>query len=178
MLPVTPALRLMMVWALLSCTIPGGMQGSSTEKRRQKISPSIKLTLDHPAGSFPLSEDIVVAAPPFLGLQVARVVNPSQTPVEFFVYIYPRPPRPTDAKNKGQPQRFLVGTFGLFPADQPAGFILRASGAFAQLSAARRGAQTSGARLMIQMKPLRKLRTPAQLEVTIAVPQWQSQIHK
>ena len=175
---MTPALRLMVVWALLPCAIPAGRQGSSTGGRQHEASAPLTLTLDHPAGSFPLAEDIVAAAPPVLALQVIRVVNPSQTPVEFFVYIYRRPQRPTGTEKKGQSQKFLVGTFGLFPADRPAGFILRASGAFAQLSVARRGAQKSGARLMIEMKPLRKPRAPVQLEVTIALPHWRSQIHK
>ncbi len=175
---MTPALRLMVVWALLHCAIPAGRQGSSAGGRQHEAPAPLTLTLEHPTGSFPLSEDIVATAPSVLALQVTRVVNPSQTPVEFFVYINCRAPRPTGAENKDQPKKFLVGTFGLFPADQPAGFILRASGAFAQLSAARHGAQTSGARLMIEMKPLRKPRAPAQLEVTIALPQWQSQIHK
>jgi hypothetical protein len=133
----------------------------------QQVKPAAAVTLDagHLAGSFPVDPETVLAAPPVLSLSVTRVVNPAAQPFTLVVYL-------TSAGEGGEAVKIRVGTVSLYPADRPAGFLLRTSSAFADLRRQRHATRPQSVRLLIELQPIHAGTAPGNLEVTVAAPRW------
>jgi hypothetical protein len=164
------------VAAIVSGLLAGALLfGGSARTEGQRVDPivsqvrpePVELTNSQTKGSFAVSPDTLVSAPPVLALSFTRVVNPANTPFVVFVYLSYRP-----AETEGTAsRRILLGNGSLYPADRPGGFRLRASAAFAKLKAAK----ATDVRLMLEMKRLRPAEPWSQVEVTVAPPQWLSE---
>jgi hypothetical protein len=125
----------------------------------------VTLTNDRPAGYFPLDAETLASAPPFLVLRITRVVNPGRTPLQIFVYLSYPPPA-----GRTEPERTLIGNFGLFPADRPARFLLRASPAFHKLKTT--CSKPTDVRLLLEMKRIHPKEPWTSIEVVVAPPEW------
>jgi hypothetical protein len=126
------------------------------------------LTSDHPAGSFAIPPETLRSAPPAVVIQVTKVANPSGTPFQIFVYLSYR-----SAPGQQQAEKIPIGNVGIFPADRPAGFLLRASKAFAQLKATTSSA--TDVCVLVELKPLHKTDRLTSVEVTVAPPKWRAE---
>src|SRR5215475_13417486 len=119
---------------------------------------SIELTNNQTTGSFAVSPDIVASAPPVVGLNFPRVVNPANTAFSIFVYFSYR----TAEGMSASPEKVLVGNASLYPADRPGGFRLRATAAFATLKAVK----ATDIRLIVEMKRIHPAQPWTKVEVT------------
>jgi hypothetical protein len=128
----------------------------------------LKLTDDHPSGSFVISPATIAAAPAILSVSIIRVVNPEKTAVEVFVYLVRSDVGSTPI------ERILVGQFGLFPPDHPASFMLRSSGAFQKLQASRSASASRKVLLVMELKPISGNKTLTKVELTVAPPEWRA----
>ena len=129
----------------------------------------LKLTEDHPSGSFVIAPATIAAAPPILSVSITQVMNPEKTPVEIFVYLVRWDEGPMPA------ERILMGQFGLFPPDHPASFTLRSSAAFQKLRASGAASQTSKILLMLELKPISGKKSLTNVELTMAPPEWHTE---
>jgi hypothetical protein len=127
------------------------------------------LTSDHPAGSFSIPPETLRSAPPVVVIQVTKVANPAGTPFQMFVYLSYR-----SAPGQEQKEKIPIGNLGLFPADRPAGFLLRASNAFAQLKAT--ASSATDVCVLVELKPLHKTDRLTSVEVTVAPPKWKAEL--
>ncbi len=96
-------------------------------------------------------------------------MNPDKTPVEIFVYLA------RAGSGSTQPEKAPIGNFSLYPADHPAGFLMRASGAFHKLAAAGPASATSEVRLVLEMKRIDEAKPWTKIAITVAPPQWRSE---
>jgi len=155
-----------LVAALLYAGLCGA--GQRTEYTHgQEEAAQVVLTNSHPEVSFDISPDVVTTSPPVLALSFPRVVNPSNTAFQIFVYFSYRPAQ----KGSGAPLRILIGNGSLYPADHPGGLVLRASNAFSALRADR----ATDVRLVLEMQPLHRALPWPPVEVTVAAPQWRQE---
>ena len=142
--------------------------GESPEPgRAQEQAGSAELTNDHPEVSLAVPADAVQSAPPVLELHFPRVVNPNKIAFEVFVFLTYRPNGGTEA----EPARILLGSGSLYPADQPGGLRLRASGAWRKV----KGAKGSDVRLVLEMKRIHPAKPWTQVAVTVAAPEWREE---
>ncbi len=150
---------------LLGSVRAGGRGGDDDQNPRRGVPAPVTLTNDRPAGNFPLDAQTLASAPPFLALRITKVVNPGRTPLQIFVYLsYP------PGAGRTEPERILIGNFGLFPADRPGRFLLRASTAFHKLKTM--SSKPSAVRLLLEMKRLHPKEPWTPIEVVVAPPEW------
>ena len=131
----------------------------------------VVLTNDHPEGVFIIAPEVLAARPPVLALTFTRVVNPAKTSVQMLVYLSYRPG--AGAKSPAAPVKIPLGNVGLYPPDRPAGFLLRASAAFAKIQAA--SEKASDVRLQLEMKRIHADKPWTPIEVTVAPPEWRDE---
>ena len=166
-----PAVAL--VWALILGAPLAGLQAPTSADQGHNTPPtvtsSIILTNEHPAGSFLIAAETVASAPPILSLSITKVINPDKTPVEILVYIV------RSEKGATQAEKVPISNFSLYPADHPAGFLMRASGAFQKLAAAGPASATSEVRLVLEMKRIQEAKPWTRIAITVAPPQWRSE---
>jgi hypothetical protein len=166
---MSPAVRWLLIWALL---VPGAWAGGGKQEGtapKPKTLAPLTLTSEHPAGSFALDPKTIASAPPVLAIALTKVVNPGQVPFQVFVYLSYR-----SKAERSEPEKILVGNFSLYPADRPAGFVLRSSTGFSKLKAT--GAESTGVQLVLEMERIHKGKpwsTP--VEVTVAPPEWREE---
>jgi hypothetical protein len=144
-------------------------QPAGTRPTATPIQDVVTLTTEHPTASFKLDPDLLNRSPEILEVPVTKVVNPSASAVDIFVYVS------TQAeKNKPEPEKELIGNFSLYPADRPGRFMLSPAAALRKFSETRKGSSADDVRLVFEMKlPPEKKPAPA-IEVTIASPNWKS----
>jgi hypothetical protein len=171
---MTPAVYGLLVWALLlgGARSAGRSPGGGAE-RPGKPTP-VTLTNDRPTGYFPLDPETLASAPPVLALRITRVVNPGETPFQIFVYLSCQ--QGAGEKGRTEPEKILMGNFGLYPADSSAGFRLRASNAFRKLKAA--SSNPTDVRLLLEMKRIHETRPWTPVAVVVAPPAWQTDVSK
>jgi hypothetical protein len=143
-------------------------RGQDQKDQREGQGANATLTSDHPAESFAIPPETLRSAPPVVVIQVTKVVNPGRTPFQIFVYLSYR-----SAPGQQQAQKIPIGNVGLFPADHPAGFLLRASSAFERLKAT--ASSATDVCVLVELKPLRKSDKLTSVEVTVAPPQWKAE---
>lgn len=173
---MTAAVCALLAWGLFSYGSQAGSQVTHAPDKDRGTSASVTLSTAHPMGSFPVGAETLAVAPPILALRIAKVVNPDKTPFGISVYLsYQLGGR---EKISVERKRILIGEFGIFPTDRPAGFLLRASHAFDELAAAGSNLKPNKVRLLVEMKRLRDNKPPGQIKVTIASPEWRDEAQK
>jgi hypothetical protein len=151
------------------CSGRGQHQGLDQHDQKEGQGANATLTSAHPSGFFAISPETLRSAPPVVVIQVTKVANPGGTPFQVFVYLSYR-------SAPGQElEEIPIGNVSLFPADRPAGFLFRASKAFAQLKAT--ASSAIDVCVLVELKPLRKTDRLTSVEVTVAPPQWKAEPH-
>lgn len=163
-----PLLSGLLLTALFAGSARRAVCSGRGEEQKGGQAASATLTSEHPAGSFAIPPETLRSAPPVVVIQVTKVANPVGTPFQLFVYLSYR-----SAPGQEQAVKILIGNLGLFPADRPAGFLLRASNAIAQLKATASGA--TNVCVLVELKPLHKTDRLTSVEVTVAPPQWRAE---
>ncbi len=153
---------------LAVCSVCGQDQGQDQKVQKERHAASATLTSDHPAESFAIPPETLRNAPPVVVIQVTKVANPGGTPFQIFVYLSYR-----STPGQKQAEEIPIGNVGLFPANRPAGFLLRASSAFEQLKAT--ASSTTDVCVFVELKPLHKTDRLTSVEVTVAPPQWKAE---
>jgi hypothetical protein len=146
----------------------GRGQDQRVQDQKDAQAADATLTSDHPAESFAIPPDTLRIAPPVVVIQVTNVANPNGTPFQIFVYLSYQ-----SAPGQKQTEKIPIGNVGLFPADRPAGFLLRASSAFELLKATAPNASVVS--VLVELKPLRKTDKLTSVEVTVAPPKWKAE---
>jgi hypothetical protein len=154
------AIALLVVCALARCEMQAQTENAAAAA-------AVTLTDGHTKGTFPIAETILKHAPPVLRVRVTRVVNPANTAFQIFVFLAVVRDGVQTAAGK-----IPVGNAGLYPADRPGAFTLRASGAFEELKARKWGARGERVRLQVEIRRLHADRPWTHLEVTVVPPQW------
>jgi len=162
-----------LIWALF---LGGGYaRGQGLEGRAQGQTPTqVTLTNDHPEGSFLIAPEILASPPPVLALAITQVINPNNTAFQLFVYLSYHPG--AEEKRSPVPAKILVGNVGLYPPDHPGGFLLRSSTAFRKLRAA--NSNPADVRLLLEMKRIHEGTPWTPVEVTVAPPEWRTEVGK
>lgn len=156
---------------LLLCGIRAG--GQSRDSRDERLAgAAVTLTNDHPSGSIPLDLETVAQAPRILALTVKKVVNPEKVSLGISVYLTYVPPSPPSGASDRPRKKSLIGNVSLYPPDHPAGFLLRASGAFRELRAAGAISKSSDVRLLLEMKRIHEKEPWSQVQLVFATPEW------
>lgn len=163
----------LMTWALcFSGTNCGAAKVRSPQTPELKAgnepaAPPVTLTPEHAANSFPVEANALSNDTEVLEVPITKVVNPSRTPVEIYVYLS------NVGKGKSEPDKSLIGNFSLYPADQPGTFLLNPAPAIRKLFAEKPPNDT-GVRLIFELKRLDEARPWTPVEVTIAQPKWRA----
>ena len=140
-------------------------QESKTEQ--QPASPSVTLTPEHASDSLPVAASVLSSDAEVLEVPITKVVNPSRTPVAFFVYLS------RNADGKVEPEKILIGNFSLYPADRAGVFLLDPGPAVRKFSEKKQSG-ISEARLVFEMKRVDETRAWTPVEVTIEQPKWRA----
>jgi len=144
----------------------GGTRYAVCGEQQPGPAASVTLTSDHPAGSFAIDAETLKDAPPILTMRVTQVVNPGRMAFQVFVYL-------TYRSGAGRDKQIPIGNVGLYPADRPAAFALRASNAFAQLKAA--SSTATDVRVQVEMRRLHEAEPWTAVAVTVAQPEWKAE---
>lgn len=150
------------------CSGRGQDQGLDRHDQKDGQAASATLTSTHPSAFFAISLETLKSAPPVVVIQVTKVANPGRAAFQVFVYLSYR-----SAPGQEGVEKIPIGNVGLFPADRPAGFLLRASKAFAQLKAT--ASSAIDVCVLVELKPRRKTDMLTSVEVTVAPPQWKAE---
>jgi hypothetical protein len=144
----------------------GGARYAVCEEQKPEQAASVMLTSEHPVGSFAIDAETLRSAPPMLALRITNVVNPGRMAFQIFVSL-------TYRSGTGRTEQIPLGNVGLYPADRPASFVLRASNAFAKVKAA--GSEVSDVRVQVEMKRRNEAEPWTAVEVTVATPEWKAE---
>ena len=167
------SLTALMIWALcFSGTNCGSAKVQSPQTQEPKTEnqptlPSVTLTPEHASDSFAIAASVLSSDAEVLEVSITKVVNPSRTPVVFFVYLA------SSGEGKIEPEKFLIGNFSLYPADRPGTFLLNPTSAVHKFSA-KRPSRKADARLVFEMKRVDETRAWTSIEVTIEQPKWRA----
>jgi len=157
----------MKIWAVpifLGGVLVLGSQAVVCQDWHGKQSESIELTREHPSGYFALEAKTLAAAPPIVALSFPKVENPGKIGMEAAAYLA------YYSRAGAEEGKILIGNVAFYPSDQPAGFLLRASQAFAELK--EKHPNAANVRLLVQMKPIHRAQSWAGVRVTVAAPKW------
>lgn len=166
-------LAALMTWALcFSGTNCGAAKVQSPKTSELKpgnepAAPTVTLTPEHSSNSFPVEANVLTSDPQVLEVAVTKVVNPSRTAVNIFVYLAKTP------KGRSELEKQPIGNFSLYPADRPGIFLLDPAQAIEKLCG-ENPSKDVGLRLMFELKQLDQTVAGSPLEVTIAQPTWRS----
>ena len=167
------SLTALIIWALCfsgtNCG-PAKVQSPQTQEsktEKQPASASVTLTSEHESDSFVVAANVLSSDAEVLEVPITKVVNPSRTPVAFFVYLSNR------ADGKVEPEKFLIGNFSLYPADRAGLFLLNPKSAIGKLSE-KRQSNNADTRLVFEMKRVDETRQWTPVEVTIETPKWRA----
>jgi hypothetical protein len=164
-----PAVSGLLITVLLAGGFDAEGQTASAEVEGRA---TLTLTNDNPSGFFPLGEKTLASAPPILALTITKVVNPAKAGLDLAVYLSFQPAASQPREN------ILIGNVSLYPSDHPAGFLMRASGAFGQLQAAGPISKSSAVRLLIEMKRVHEQTPWTPVELVVGPPDWRSEVRK
>ena len=128
---------------------------------------SITLTNERPTGSFALQRALLEHPPAVLEVSLTKVVNPKAKAINVFVYFS------GDKKTDSASRKIEVGNFSLYPADRPGKFMLDAAPAFRKLAETKDAAAKEWRVVFELERPAEQ--AAAQIEVTIAAPNWKSE---
>jgi hypothetical protein len=168
-----------MMWALCYSGANCGstkVQGPQTrdpqtaESPTQTTSPATvaaaTLTAEHPVASLPVAASVLTSGAEVLEVTVTKVANPSQTPVSVLVSF--------SVGEKAKARQISVGSFSLYPPDQPGKFLLNAKTALRERSVADAIANRQAVRLVFELKRTDDSKAWTAVELTIAQPTWRA----
>lgn len=164
-------LAALLIWSLpfvgASCGSPGVQSPPLGEAQSGSTGAKdvVTLTTEHSTDSFKLEPGLLSRSPEVLEVSVTKVVNPTASPVDVFVYL-----TSSAQRNKPEPEKVLVGSFSLYPADRPGKFMLGPAEALRKFSETSNTAGAEDVLLVFEMK-LPAEKKPL-VEVTIASPNW------
>ena len=164
---MTRAVRSLMISVLLCGSARAGSPAERQSRTHAVLAP-ITLTNNRTVGYFPLDAETVERAPSVLALNITRVHNPGDTPIQVLVYLSCRP-----QTGRSELKKILIGNAGFYPPDHAAGVVLRASTAFRELKTAR--VRPSDVRLLLEMRRIDEAKPWTPVEVTVAPPEWRDQ---
>jgi hypothetical protein len=173
---MTSAVSWCLIGSLLFLGSRAGGQSLNCERREVAEPAPVTLTNDHPSGFFPIDPKTVAESPAILALRITKVVNPERTGIGFSVYLSFAPV--VGSEPEEEHEKILIGNFGLYPPDRPAGFVLRASEAFRQLQATKTASKSSEVRLLIEMRRLHDRNPWTPVQIFVAPPQWRQTVRK
>ena len=124
------------------------------------------LTAEHPVASLPIAAAVLKSGAEVLEVAITKVVNPSQTSVSVFVSF--------SVGEKTEAKQSSVGSFSLYPPDQPGKFLLNAKTALREGAVADAIAKGQAVRLVFEMKRINESKAWTPVELTIAEPTWRS----
>ena len=161
-------LGVLLLWSLpfvgASCGSPAVQSTQQSDTRPVSTAREVvTLTTEHPTASFKLEAELLSRSPEVLQVSVTKVTNPAASPVDIFVYV-----TSASETDNPAPEKVLVGTFSLYPADRPGKFMLGPAEAFRKFSATRKSSED--VRLVFEMKLPAESKSP--VEVTIESPSW------
>ena len=171
-------LTALMTWALCFSGANCGsarVQGPQTRESKPAESPAPSVTLtaatltaEQPIASLPLTARVLTSGAEVLEVTITKVVNPSQTPVSVFVSF--------SVGEKGTPEarQISLGSFSLYPPDQPGKFLLNAKSALREAPISDAIAKGRAVRLVLEMKRIDVTKPWTPVELTIAQPTWRS----
>lgn len=143
-------------------------QNSVSGTGKPEPATQITLTAERPAAYFPVAPQTIVNQPSTVELKITGIVNPGKTALEISAHLSYR-----SATGDTTPRKMLIGSFGLYPVDQPGVFQLRSSAAFARLKAATK--QPVDVRLLLEMRRLHQSQPWGAVAVTVAQPEWRTE---
>jgi hypothetical protein len=130
---------------LWSCT---GSQAAMAQRDKVEASAGegYELTLPNPTAEQPIGPEVTARkAAAFVQIEVTEVDNPKRIPLSFVVDVEPR-----------QGERIHLGTFSLFPADNPGKFIV-----------ASQGKLQAGGKLSVTLTPLQTVKGDERVRVRL-----------
>ena len=138
---------LTLAWlAVLSWSCAGSQAMAQKGKVEASAEGGYELTLSHPTAEQPIGPDVTAQKPPaFVQIEVTEVANPKRIPLSFVVDVEPR-----------QGKKTYLGTFSLFPADNPGKFIV-----------ASQGKLQAGGKLSVTLTPLQTVKGDEQVRVRL-----------
>ena len=166
-------LTALMMWALcFSGANCGSARLQSPQSREPKRSdpsiPNLTLTQENAIGSFPVPPHVLTDSPEVLEVVITKVANPARTPVSIFVFLSDS--KKGEAENKSN----SLGSFSLYPPDQPGKFLLDAKGGLRKMSRSGATHEAREPRLIFEMKRINESRPWTPVEITIAPPTWRA----
>jgi hypothetical protein len=165
---MTPAVHGLLTCALLFGGAASGGRSLGGGPQRPSQPAPLTLTNERPTGYFHLDPETLASAPPILTVRITRVVNPGETPFQVFVYLSYQ-----SGAGRTEPEKILIGNFGLYPPDRPAGFLLRASTAFRKLKTT--GSRPTNIRLLLEMKRIHPKSPWTPVAIAVAPPEWRDE---
>jgi hypothetical protein len=167
------------IWALCFSGANCGstkVQGPQTRAPKTAVSPApatspamvaaATLTGEHPVGSVPIAAAMLKSGADVLEVAVTKVVNPSQTSVSVLVSF--------QVGEKAEARQISIGSFSLYPPDQPGKFLLNAKTALREGAVADAIAKGQAVRLVFEMKRTHESKAWTAVELTIAEPTWRA----
>jgi len=124
------------------------------------------LTAEHPIRSVPIAANVLKSGAEVLEVAITKVVNPSQTSVSVLVSF--------SVGEKAEAEQTSVGSFSLYPPDQPGKFLLNAKTALREGAVTDAIAKGKAVRLVFEMKRIDESRAWTAVELTIAEPAWRA----
>jgi hypothetical protein len=173
---MTPAVSWCLIGALLFLGSRAGGQSPNYGRREVAEPGPVTLTNDHPSGFFSIDAKTLAESPAVLALRITKVVNPQRTGVGFSIYLSLL--RVAGLGSEAEREKILIGSFGLYPPDRPAGFVFPASEAFRQLRATKTPSKSGEVRLFIEMKRLHERNPWTRVEIVVAPPQWRQTVRE
>ena len=136
-----------------------------TKVNESAATPPVVLTDKQPRSSWEVNVDKLPRDAEVLEVAITKVANQGMTPVEIYVYL--------SIAEKGKPEAStnLIGSFSLYPPDQPGNFLLNAAPALRQVSAASKTSKPS-VRLIFEMKRVNETKDWTPIELQVAQPKW------
>lgn len=156
------ALAFAILFFCCTCAGPAKIESSETTTIEEKPVAPLTLTGNRVTGSFRVTPETLASRPVAVELQISKVLNPAGAPLSVFVYL-----SRGGKKAQSDGQRIPIGSFSLYPPDQPGKFMLRASTALSKLGPGRDDVQ-----LVIELKRVDETKPWTNVELTVEPPKW------
>lgn len=165
-------LTALMIWAFGCFGVQCGSasaphpQSRETKSDESSVTPPVVLTDKQPRSFWEVNVDTLPRDAEVLEVAITKVINQGMTPVEIHVFLS------IAEKDKSRSSTKLIGSFSLYPPDQPGNFLLNSATALRQISAA--SSPKADVRLVFEMKRVHETRDWTPLELQIAQPKWRA----
>ena len=153
-------LSLLMVAMLSAPPNTRALDGTRTLAAAQQAT----LTQAQPEARIEIPPEKLTSPPALIEVPIRSTKNPAQTPFSIFVYLTWRGTPP----DLIAPQKILLGTFSVFPADRPGTYVVRASEGFRRLEAVGVNPTREPMAVILEMRRVSEEKAWTAIEVTVA----------